>query len=110
MIEKNKLVPDIEITDLSGEKFRLWDFRQKTHLLVLFGAGAAEAKAKLDEKKKIMDWLGLRIIAGGAPPAEFPAGAAAIDKFGRLIATYPLTDDLGDIVEKDLIYYEAKHC
>jgi len=110
MIQNNKLVPDVEITDLSGQKLRLWDFRQKTHLLVLFGAGAAEAKTKLDDKKKIMDWLGLRVIASGAPPEGFPTGALAIDKFGQVINTYPFTDDLADVVEKELIYYEAKHC
>lgn len=110
MIQKNQLVPDIAITDLAGQIHRLWEFRQKTHLLILFGEGADRAGDALAEKKKIMDWLGLRVIACGAPPDGFSAGAVAIDRFGRLMETYPLTDDLADRVEKDLIYYEARHC
>lgn len=110
MLQKNELVPDIEISDLSGQKFRLWDFRQKTHLLLLFGEGAAAAEAALAQKKKLMDWLGLRVIASGPPPDGFPSGATAVDRYGRLIASYPFDEALADRVEKELVYYEARHC
>jgi hypothetical protein len=110
MLQKNELVPDIEIEDLTGKKYRLWDFRQKTHVLVLFGDGAAAAEIAFAEKKKTMEWLGLRVIACGAPPAGFEPGATAIDRYGRVIGAWPFDVTLADRVEKELVYYEARHC
>lgn len=109
-MQKNELVPDIEITDLAGKKYRLWDLRQKSHLLLLFGDGAAAADAALAAKKKLIDWLGVRVIACGAPPAGFEAGASAVDRYGRFITLFPFDGELVDRVEKEFVYYEARHC
>lgn len=110
MLKKNDLLPDIEIDDLSGRKHRLWDYRQKTHLLLLFGEGASRVEAALAEKKKLMEWLGVRVIAFGAAPDGFEAGAFAVDRYGRFIDRFPFGDDLADRVEKEFLYYEARHC
>ena len=110
MTDKNALVPDIEVRALDGQRVRLWDFRQKTHLLLLVGANAATAMAALDARKKIMDWLNLRAIACAEFPDGFTEGAHLIDRYGRYVTVFPLDETLSDRVEKELVYYEARHC
>ena len=110
MLLKNALIPDIEIVDLAGQSVRLWEFRQKTHVLLLAGDGAAAAADALAKKKKLMDWLGLRVIACAVAPAGFETGAHAIDRYGRYISFFPMNENLSDQVEKELVYYEARHC
>ena len=110
MYLKNELLPDIEITDLSGQKHRLWDYRQKTHLVLLVGDGASRAEAAFTARKKVMDWLGVRVIACGAPPAGLENGATAIDRYGRYLDSFPLDEELPDRVEKEFLYHEARHC
>lgn len=110
MPEKNALIPDIHVTALSGERFHLWDFRQKVHLLLLVGDAAGGAAATLAEKQKIIDWLNLKVIACAPPPPDFGPGAHLIDRYGRYITLFPIDATLGDRVEKELVYYEARHC
>jgi hypothetical protein len=107
---KNELLPDIEITDVDGQKHRLWDYRQKTHLVLLFGDGAAASAAGLTAKRKVLDWLGIRVIACGPPPAGFEVGATGVDRYGRFLDHWPFGDDLIDRIEKEFLYYEARHC
>jgi hypothetical protein len=110
MPEKNALVPDVSIVTLNGETLRLWDLRQKSHLLLLAGDEASDMAIVLAGKKKLVDWLNLRVIACPAPPPGFEAGAHLIDRFGRYISYFSIDASLPGRVEKELIYYEARHC
>jgi hypothetical protein len=110
MFLKNELLPDIEIVDLTGKGQRLWDFRQKTHLLLIFGEGAARVDAALAAKRKLWDWLGVRIIACAQPAPGFENGAYAVDRYGRFIEWFALDDELADRAEKEFLYYDARHC
>jgi hypothetical protein len=111
MLEIGKLVPNIPLTLPDGSRRSLWDFRQKSHVLVLVGAAAAvrDAAQRLAERKKTLVWLNLEVV----PTAQadgLPAGAHAVDRYGDLVGSYVLDDTLADRVEKDFIYYEACHC
>ncbi len=41
MLEKGKRVPNWNVKDAEGQSHDLWDFRQKSHLLLLFDPQAA---------------------------------------------------------------------
>ena len=110
MFLKNELVPDVELTDLAGQRHRLWDYRQKTHLLLVLGDNAARADAALGARRKTMEWLGVRVLAAATPPPGFESGAFAIDRYGRFIEAFALDDDLAERVEKEFLYYDARHC
>ena len=110
MYRKNELLPDIELTDLTGQKHRLWDLRQKTHLVLLFGESASRGQTLLAGRKKLMDWLGVRVIACGAPSAGLTEGAVAVDRYGRYLETFAIDDQLPERLEKEFVYHEARHC
>lgn len=112
MIEKGKLIPDAAITTLDGKTGRLWDFRQKCHLLLLVGDRETVSRldARLAERQKTLVWLGVQVVAPAHPLPDYPAGAYAIDRFGELLEIYPLTDSLPDDIERDFLNYEACHC
>ena len=110
MFLKNELLPNIEMVDRAGAVHRLWDYRQKTHLLLLFGNRASAGEAAMEAKKKTLDWLGVRVIACPLPPADLEPLAYAVDRYGRFIDAYPIDQDLAERVEKDFLYYEARHC
>jgi len=38
-VEVNKLAPDFELEDFNGEKFRLSDYRGKSHVLIVLNRG-----------------------------------------------------------------------
>lgn len=110
MYTKNELLPDVTVVDLSSQTHRLWDYRQKTHLLILCGEGAARADAELSAKRRLMDWLGVKVISCGNSAAGLPTGAHAIDRYGRFLGSFEFSPELADQVEKEFLYYEARHC
>ena len=112
MIEKGRLVPNVDVVALDGSRKKLWDFRQQCHLLLLVGdRPAVEAQAaRLAERQKTLAWLSLQVLPTASAPEGFPPGAHAIDRYGELIESYPFSEDLPDRIEKDFIYYEACHC
>lgn len=114
MLETGKLVPNANLTLIDGSTRALWDFRQKSHILVLVGdeAGVRGMAARLADpaRRKALVWLNVEVVATARAPEPFSAGAYAIDRFGELLGTYPLDDSLPDRIEKDFLYYEACHC
>ncbi|MBV9080632.1 MAG: hypothetical protein JO102_05895 [Elusimicrobia bacterium] len=108
-LQKGKLFPDIEVEAQDGQRHRLWDFRQKTHLLLVCGS-AGEALASLERNKKALDWLSVRVIATPTVPPGLAARAYGIDRYGELLESYELDGSLAERVEKDFTYYESCHC
>jgi len=45
MLEKGKLVPDVEFTTFDGARRKIWEWRQKSHVLLLIGAPEAVSAA-----------------------------------------------------------------
>ncbi len=112
MLEKGKLVPNVDITGFDGSTKKLWDFRQKCHVLVLVGDAVRvkAVEAKLATLQKTLTWLGLEVVATATAPEGFSEGAFAVDRFGELMEIYPLDESIADRLEKDFTYYEACHC
>lgn len=115
MLESGKLVPDEHVTDLDGQTHRLWDYRQKGHLLLVYEPGADLDRlrgwaAEAEKYRKTWDWLGVRSLVLKAAPADWTAGAYAIDRFGRFLVRLPLDAALWQKAETEFLYYEARHC
>ena len=112
---KRKLLPDISVTTHDGQIFQLWNFRQRTHVTLLYERGAnSEALLKLaDEAKarqKTWDWLGVKILVVCQMPTEFPGGLYLIDRYGILVNYVEAIDEPWDLIEKEYLYLEARQC
>jgi hypothetical protein len=115
MLQKGQLLPDITLSDDTGQSHRLWDYRQKTHLALLLvpDASADELRAHKEaiaSRRKTWDWLHLKILVVTQPVDGFFAGIQAIDRYGKFIASFPASVEAWADVEKEFIYYEARHC
>lgn len=119
MAQPGKLVPDCDIETLSGERGRLWDYRQKSHVIVLRGAGNQPAflkkwKEEVQRRHPRLDWL--RAIPLFAEETLHPSALTVdlIDRYGRLHKTLPVDPDsiaaVFDQIEEEYVYYESRHC
>jgi hypothetical protein len=115
MLEKGKRVPDWKITDIDGNVHALWDYRQKSHLLLLFDPQAS-ADTVLRWQKAIVadrqqwDWLQTKILIVAKAPEGMAPGAYVIDRYGMFWNYFSPGHWTFDDLEKDLVYYEARHC
>jgi hypothetical protein len=111
-----ELVPNLSIQDAGGVAYNLWDFRQKSHLALIYDPSSGpealtERAAAISARQKEWDWLNVKIILVSATdPHTLNPGLHVIDRHGRLIKSFPLTRDLLAELESELIYYEARHC
>jgi hypothetical protein len=114
-----KLVPDILVEDMNGERRRLWDYRQKSHVILFRGhvTQAASFKSWKDEagkRRERLEWL--HAVLAIAPDEKETAEATIelIDRYGLLHKTLPIGTNspaqIFDEIEKEYIYYEARHC
>jgi hypothetical protein len=112
MFEKGKLTPDMEILDAAGDTHRLWDFRNRTHVVVVADKDKSAVDRQLAlaaEMRKTWDWLGVRFFSA-AQPSPIDPGLYAVDRFGMFIVCLPFTADVWEKLEKEFIYHDAKHC
>ena len=115
MIEKGKRAPNWQLKDIEGETHALWDFQQKSHVLVLYEPDAATPKlhhwkAAIQADQKQWDWLNTRIIIAKEAPQDVVPGAYVIDRYGMFWNYFSPGHWTFDDLERDLIYYEARHC
>jgi hypothetical protein len=115
MLEKGKLVPNWTVTDEEGRPHGLWDYRQKSHVILLYDPQAdAAARAgwhqEIKTNNKQWDWLKVIFVMVAQAPETLPPGVYVIDRYGRLWNFYPPKEWTFEGLEKDLVYYEARHC
>lgn len=115
MLENGKLGPNWPVVDFAGSPHALWDFRQKSHVILLHLPGATPAqrdewRAAVEKNKKRWDWLNATFVTLKEPANELPAGVYVIDRYGRLWNSYAADGWTLETLENDLVYYEARHC
>ena len=114
LIER-KLVPDWTLEDFDGQKYKLWDFRQKSHLILVVdpisnAADRLRRQNELSKEKQKWDWLRAKVIFVKDPPGEMTAGVYFIDRWGIFFSKLPLENWSLNLLEREITYYEAKHC
>jgi hypothetical protein len=114
-LQRGKLIPDWSLTDSSGASHKVWDFRQKSHLVLIYEPTATmetqahwNAAVKADWKQ--WDWLNVAVVIVAKAPKELMPGAYAVDRYGILIGDYPAGQWTFDQIEREFLNYEAKHC
>ena len=115
VLEPGKRIPDWEVKDSEGTMHRLWDYRQKSHLLLINEPDSDPQTRQrwlsaIEADRKQWDWLNVRVLVVAGPPQGLPPGAHAIDRYGLFINTFPSAHWQFDDLEREFLYYEARHC
>ena len=115
MLEKGKRIPNWNVKDVEGKSHDLWDYRQKSHLLLLSDPEAS--KDTLERWQKAMqadhkqwEWLNAKVIIVNRAPKEMAPGAYVVDRYGMFLNYFSPGHWTFDDLERDLVYYEASHC
>ena len=114
-LQTGKLVPNLTITPYTGAPQALWDFRQKSHVVVIYDPQAkpgivAHWQAAIDADRPQWSWLNVTVLIAKAVSEPLEPGVYAIDRYGEFMTTLPLAHWSFDTLEKEFIYYEACHC
>src|SRR5262245_62009480 len=119
MFSMGQLVPDMPVESLKGVRGRLWDYRQKSHVAVLRGgSGDPTLRQRWQEetqsRRQLWEWLNvIPLVAVDEVESTAPM-LDLIDHYGRRLGTLLLKDGLTaplfDEIEKEYLYYEARHC
>jgi hypothetical protein len=114
-----QLVPDINVEDMNGEQHRLWDYRQKSHVILFRGPMAKSGPLKIwkeeaAQRRERLEWLHVILLAAVEEKETTEATIDLIDRYGRLHKTLSVGSQTPaqafDEIEKEYIYYEARHC
>ena len=114
-LQPGKLIPNWEIKDQEGQKRSLWDYRQKSHVVLLYDP-ESDAKtiarwlSAIQADKKQWDWLNVSFLIAREAPKDVAPGAYAIDRYGIFLNRYPSGKWGFDELEREFLSYEAKHC
>jgi hypothetical protein len=114
-LQRGKRIPDLAVKDVDGVKYSLWDFRQKSHVILIYDPDCkAEQfkrwKSAIEADKKQWDWLNVKILLLDEAPKGLEPGAYTIDRYGMFLNSYPLSNWNFDVLEREFLYYEAYHC
>jgi len=115
MLEKGKRIPNWTVKDNEGESRVLWDYRQKSHLVLIYDPEADADKrrhwrAAIHVDRKQWDWLNAALLLVKAAPEEMTPGIYLIDRYGFFLNYFPLDRWNFDDLEREFLYYEARHC
>ena len=108
IFNRDELLPNYKAFDLEGRPVSLWDFRQKSHLALIHEPAGSDwtAAVRKDPKK----WEALVVQFLTASEGTVAEGAHVIDRYGRLVRSYPPGQWTLEEIEKDIIYHEACNC
>jgi len=114
-LQRGKRIPNWSIKDHEGDKHVLWDYRQKSHLVLLYDPECRQETVSrwlsaIEADRKQWDWLNVKILIVKEAPKDLAPGAYAIDRYGMFLNNYPATNWGFDDLEKEFLYYEASHC
>ncbi len=100
---------------MDGLTHDLWDYRQKSHVLLLYDPQASaetlsrwQAAVQADQKQ--WDWLNAKVLIISKAPKEVSPGAYVVDRYGMFWNYFSPDHWTFDDLERDLVYYEARHC
>lgn len=115
MIEKGKPIPDWTLKDHQGRTLRLSDFRQKSHVVMLYEPQSSRQKVErwlsaIQSDHTQWDWLGATLVVAREAPAEVAPGVYVADRCGTFLNYFAPGLWTFDEVERELLYYEAAHC
>jgi hypothetical protein len=115
LLEKGKRIPNWHLKDAEGNSHDVWDYRQKKHLVLLYDPDAS--KETIDRWQKAIaadraqwDWLDAVVLIVAKAPPEMGPGAYVIDRYGMFWNYFSVGHWTFDDLERDLVYYEARHC
>ena len=114
-LEKGKRAPNWALTQKEGQVRHLWDWRQRSNVILIVApqASAAEERvwqAGIEAERKQWLWLNAEVLVITAPPPDLDAGVYAIDRYGCWIRTWPLDAWTFEDLQREYVYYEARHC
>ena len=114
-LEKGTLIPDWTLTLADGSTRAAREFRQKSHLILIVAPNSSPAErarwqAGIDAERKQWLWLHAEVFLIAAPPADLPEGVHAIDRYGRWIRSWPIDQWTFEDLQREYVYYEARHC
>ena len=114
-LKRGARIPDWNIKDHEGKNHALWDYRQKSHVILLHDPESPEETiqrwvAAVEADRKQWEWLNVKVIAVSGAPKDLPPGAYAIDRYGILLNVFPVSRWSFDDLEREFLYYEAFHC
>lgn len=114
-LQRGKRIPNWTVKDSEGEKHVLWDYRQKTHLVLLYDPEASADVRKrwlsaVEADKKQWDWLNVKTLVVTSAPKDMTPGIYAIDRYGMFLSQFPTSRWSFDDLEREFLYYEAYHC
>lgn len=113
--KRGELIPDATIVDAQGISHRLWDWRQKSHLVLLVAPEASPAQRvewqrTIDRERAQWVWLHAEVLLLKEGPAQWNAGVYAIDRYGRFLKEWPIDQWSAEDLQREYIYHEARHC
>ena len=114
-LQKGKRIPNWELKTLDGQTRHAWDWRQKAHLILIVAPESSATEqhqwqAGIDAEKKQWMWLHAEVLIIVEPPYNLPPGVHAIDRYGLMIRTWPLNAWTFEDLQREYVYYEARHC
>lgn len=115
LLKPGQRIPDWKVQDSTGRSHKLWDYRQKSHLVLLYDP---EAKADtwkrwesaIHTDRKQWDWLNAKVLILKKGPKDMVPGIYLVDRYGMFMSHFPLDRWNFDDLEREFIYYEARHC
>ncbi len=105
-------MPNLETLDLEGKRQDLWEYRQKSQVVLILDPGftpeAAEAlRSEIEGRKKLWTWLNVKFVRSAGKDEALEPGAYLIDLYGRLIRFYPGRAWKLDEIEQDTLYNDC---
>src|SRR5882762_2662153 len=90
VLEKGKQVPNWIVKDHEGQAHSLWDYRQKSHVALLYDPVSNADTIRrwltaIEADRKQWDWLNVRILVVSAAPIDMAPGIYAIDRYGTFL-------------------------
>jgi len=105
MLTLGKLVPDAKVDDLTGRPASLWDYRQKSHVVLVndpSGASFESCRKAVLADASHWDWLNVAFLRLLEAEKEYPAGsmpstamAACSSNYSRGFQLYGFRSDPG---------------
>jgi hypothetical protein len=114
-LEKGKRIPNWTFTLTGGERKQAWDWRQKSHLVLIVAPESTpdeqtEWQKGIESERKQWLWLNAEVFVVVQAPADLPPGVHAIDRYGLWIRAWPLGQWTFEDIQREYMYYEARHC
>lgn len=115
MFRRGEKLPNWKVQDSVGQAHELWNFRQKSHLVIIYDPEATPDMQKRWQEAVHMDrkqweWLNASVLIAKQAPADVSPGVYLVDRYGAFMTYFPLTHWNFDDAEREFIYYEARHC